>query len=363
MIEREQVMQALARVIDPELGRPITDLDMVRNVRIDGSTVDLDIALTVQGCPLQGRIEEDAARVVRELGAEVGAVNVHLSVMSKEETERLANKLRGRDAESHSTVTDPASKTVVIGVASGKGGVGKSTTTANLAIALVSLGYKVGLLDADIYGFSIPRIMGVRTRPQVIGNALAPVEAYGVLVMSMGFFVEEDAAVIWRGPMLAGALDQFLNDVLWPELDFLLVDLPPGTGDVPMSLAQRLPNSKVLLVTTPQAASVHVASRAAFMADKTHQEVIGVIENMAYFVCPHCGEQVPIFGKGGADALAEALGVPVVARIPIETAIRAGGDIGEPIAAVHREEPASKAYVELARTLAARELSKAAQAR
>ncbi|MDI3297912.1 MAG: Mrp/NBP35 family ATP-binding protein [Bacillota bacterium] len=353
MATKEEILNALGDVVDPELGRSITDLDMVREVRVDGGRVAVDVALTVAGCPLQNRIEQEVRQRVGALPG-VEQVEVHLSVMEEEERQRLSQRLRGQEPGRTSTVTRPGSRTVVIGVASGKGGVGKSTVTANLAIALRKRGKRVGLLDADIYGFSIPRMLGVTTRPVAIGNAIAPVEAYGLQVMSMGFFVEEDAAVIWRGPMLAGALEQFLNDVLWAELDYLVVDLPPGTGDVPMSLAQRLPHSKILLVTTPQEASVHVASRAAFMAMKMNQEMLGVVENMAFLVCPHCGEQIDVFGAGGADALAAALGVPVVARIPLAADIREGGDQGRPVAAREGDSPLGKAFDELAETVVAR---------
>lgn len=353
MATREEVVKALGGVVDPELGRSITDLDMVREVRVEGGQVTVEVALTVAGCPLESRIEEDVRQRVGALPG-VERVEVRLSVMEQAERDRLAQRLRGQEPGHTSSVTRPGSRTVVIGVASGKGGVGKSTVTANLAIALRKRGKRVGLLDADIYGFSIPRILGVTTRPVAIGNAIAPVEAFGMQVMSMGFFVEEDAAVIWRGPMLAGALDQFLNDVLWAELDYLVVDLPPGTGDVPMSLAQRLPNSKILLVTTPQEASVHVASRAAFMAMKMNQEMLGVVENMAFLVCPHCGERIDVFGSGGADALATALEVPLLARIPLAPEIRQGGDEGLPVAAREDGSPLARAFDELAAGVLAR---------
>ncbi|MDI3316897.1 MAG: Mrp/NBP35 family ATP-binding protein [Bacillota bacterium] len=353
MATKEEVLNVLGDVIDPELGRSITDLDMVREVRIDGGRVTVDVALTVAGCPLQGRIDEEVRRRVGALSG-VEQVDVHLSVMDEQERQRLSQRLRGQEPGHTSSVTRPGSRTVVIGVASGKGGVGKSTVTANLAVALRRRGKRVGLLDADIYGFSIPRMLGIATRPVAIGNAIAPVEAYGMQVMSMGFFLEEDAAVIWRGPMLAGALDQFLNDVLWADLDYLVVDLPPGTGDVPMSLAQRLPQSKILLVTTPQEASVHVASRAAFMATKMNQEMLGVVENMAFLVCPHCGERIDVFGSGGADALAQAIGQPVLARIPLAPAIREGGDEGRPVAAADEESPLRQAFDELAKVVVER---------
>ncbi len=351
-ITREDILRALEEVRDPELHRSVVELNMVRQVKIEGPVVFVEIALTVKGCPLKGRIEEDVReRLARLPGVE--KVLVKLDVMTEEERRAMSEKLHGK-REARSRLLDPDSPTTVIAVASGKGGVGKSTVTVNLAAALRQEGHAVGVLDADIYGFSIPRMLGVTGQPQVIDRALVPLAADGMQVMSMGFFVDEHTPIIWRGPMLAGAVDQMLNDVLWADLDFLLVDLPPGTGDVALSLVQRLPRSKVLLVTTPQAASYHVAARVAYLARKTGQEILGIVENMSYFKCPHCGEETDIFGGGGAAELARELGVPVVGRIPLETGVREGGDVGRPVVLADPESPAARAFVTVAREVARR---------
>lgn len=353
MATREEVLRALEDVEDPELRRSVVELGMVREIKIEGGVVFVEVALTVSGCPLKGRIEEDVRRRLLALPG-VGKAIVKLGVMTEEERRAMGERLHGKQ-EARSRLLDPDSPTRVLTVASGKGGVGKSTVTVNLAAALAREGFRVGVLDADIYGFSVPRLLGLQgRRPQVFDKAIVPLEAEGMQVMSMGFFLDEQTPVIWRGPMLAGAVNQFLNDVLWADLDYLLVDLPPGTGDVALSLVQRLPRSLMILVTTPQEASVHVAARAAHLARKTRQEIAGIVENMAYFKCPDCGREHRIFGSGGADRLAEALGVPVLGRVPLEPAVRAGGDEGRPVALAAGGSAAAEAFRAVAREVARR---------
>ncbi len=347
-VTREEVLEALRAVVDPELRRSVVDLNMVRSVKVEGGVVYVELALTAAGCPLKERIAGDVRERVQGLPG-VERVLVKLDVMTEEERANLAGKFQ---REARSRLLEADSPTRVLAVASGKGGVGKSTVTVNLALALAGQGYAAGVLDADIQGFSVPRLLGVSGRPQVLDRALVPLEAYGLQVMSLGFFVEEHTPVIWRGPMLAGALDQFLRDVLWADLDYLLVDLPPGTGDVVLSLVQRLPRARMLLVTTPQAAAYHVAARAAYLARKTGQEILGVVENMARLLCPHCGEEIELFTGSGADRLAEELGVPVLARIPLEPAVRAGGDAGRPVVAAEPGGAAAEAFHRLAREVA-----------
>lgn len=352
-VTKEQVLEALQDVKDPELRRSVVELGMVREVKVEGPHVFVEVALTIQGCPMKGTIEEDVRAKILSLPGVTKAF-VKLGVMSDEERQAMTEKLHGKK-EAKSRIVDVDSPTQVIAVASGKGGVGKSTTTVNLAAALMKEGYEVGVLDADIYGFSIPHILGLTgQRPQVINKALVPLEYEGMQIMSMGFFVDEHTPIIWRGPMLAGAIDQFLNDVLWADLDYLLVDLPPGTGDVPMSLVQRLPNSKMVLVTTPQASSYHVAARAAYLSVKLNQEILGIVENMSYFKCPDCGGDHEIFGRGGAEALAAELGAPVLARIPLEPGVRQGGDAGRPVVLAAPDSASAEAFREAARAVAGR---------
>lgn len=365
-ISQALIHEALSKVMDPELGRSIVDLGMVKEVEIDEKTgrVDVVVALTVAGCPLHSHIQQDVVAKVKDVPG-VKDVRVTMTVMTEEERQELARRLRaearggaggagggaGAEAEEEkpkSKILAPDSPTVVIGVASGKGGVGKSTVTVNLAAALARLGKRVGLLDADIYGFSVPRMMGLKGRPAVLDDAIVPMQAYGVKVISMGSFVEEDTPVIWRGPMLMKALDQFLNDVLWGELDYFLLDMPPGTGDIPISLYQRIPHSKLIIVTTPQKVAASVARRVGTMAEKTHQTVIGVVENMSYFICPHCGEKTELLGSGGGQMVADQLGVPLLGQIPMERDVWAGADEGEP-AVVAGESEAGKVFESIAR--------------
>ena len=353
MATKEEIMQALRTVMDPELNRSLVDLDMIRDVRVEGDQVRVEVALTIQGCPLHNTIEGDVRERVRSLPG-VREVEVIMTSMTDEERGQLTGKLRGGQS-SLSPILDPNSRTRVIGVASGKGGVGKSTVTANLAVALARQGYQVGVLDADIYGFSIPRLLGLKGHPTVLDeHTILPLEAHGVKAISMGMLVEESTPVIWRGPLLAKILDQFLEDVAWGDLDYLLVDLPPGTGDIPLSFTQKLPKAQLILVTTPQAAAERVASRTATMAQKTNQSILGVIENMAYFICPGCGTTHEIFGRGGGERLAKEADTELLGRVPLAGAVREAGDEGHPVAMGDDQDPTGQAFREIARKVAER---------
>jgi ATP-binding protein involved in chromosome partitioning len=349
MPTRDEILQALTAVIDPELRRSIVELEMVRSIdaREDG-TVAVTVSLTTPGCPIRSHFENAVRQAVGALEG-VRAVTVAFDVLSDQEKAGLQKKL-GRGQLPEGALARVAN---VVCVGSGKGGVGKSTITANLAAALASQGKKVGILDADVWGYSIPRMFDVAGRPQVSADRkIMPMENYGVKIMSIGFFVEEDAAVVWRGPMLHKALTQFLEDVDWGELDFLLVDLPPGTGDVSMTLAQLLPQSKFILVTTPQPVAQKVARRAAEMAHKVNLEVGGVIENMAGFVTPS-GERFALFGEGGGQALADELDVPLLGKVPLTMPLREQADNGLPLVFNDPDDPASQAIHQAARGLIA----------
>ena len=349
MPSRDEILQALTAVIDPELRRSIVELEMVRSIdaKQDG-TVDVMVSLTTPGCPIRSHFENAVRQAVGALDG-VTRVNVAFDVLSDQEKSGLQQKL-GRGALPEGALARVSN---VVCVGSGKGGVGKSTITANLAAALASQGKKVGVLDADVWGYSIPRMFDLSGRPQVSPDRkILPLENYGVKIMSIGFFVEEDAAVVWRGPMLHKALTQFLEDVDWGELDFLLVDLPPGTGDVSMTLAQLLPQSKFLLVTTPQPVAQKVARRAAEMAHKVNLEIGGVIENMAGFVTPS-GERYALFGEGGGQALADELDVPLLGKVPLTMPLREQADNGLPLVFNDPDDPASQALHQAARGLIA----------
>jgi ATP-binding protein involved in chromosome partitioning len=337
-VTEEQVRQALAGVIDPELKRPVTELDMVRAVNVVGDQVAVTIALTVQGCPLRHSFEEQVARVLGPLG--VIGTQVEFEVMTPEERAALTAKLRGGRPEK-SISLDP--KTRVLAIASGKGGVGKSTLTVNLAAAFAARGEQVGILDADVYGHSIPHMLGIRQRPVVVDKMIVPPVKGDLKLMSIGFFLDENSPVMWRGPMLHRALEQFLSDVHWGEIDTLLVDMPPGTGDVAISLGQLLPQAEVVVVTTPQAAAQEVAVRAAEMAQRTGGRVIGVIENMA-------GE---VFGTGGGEQLAEDVGAPLLGSIPLDPRLRECADAGEPLVDADPDSEAARAIQAIASTLSA----------
>ena len=334
MPSREQVLEGLGRVIDPELRRPVTELDMVRGVEIDGGAVTVTIALTVVGCPLRSSFEEQVSTHVGSLPG-VASVELRFDVMTPDERAALTTKLRG-GAETRG-VQLPAT-TRIIAVASGKGGVGKSTLTVNLAAAFATLGHEVGVLDADIYGHSVPHMLGIDQKPVVVDKLIVPPVAHDLKLMSIGFFLDDNQPVMWRGPMLHRAFEQFLQDVHWGEIDMLLVDMPPGTGDVSISLGQLLPRAETVVVTTPQPLAQEVASRAATMAQKTGLRVAGVVENMSS----------DVFGTGGGEELAAELGVPLLGRVPLEAALRESGDTGLPLTLRDPEAPSAQAIIEIA---------------
>jgi ATP-binding protein involved in chromosome partitioning len=349
MPSREQILSALETVIDPELRRSIVELEMVRSIDVADGRVRVMVSLTTPGCPIRSHFETAVRTAVGGLDGVTG-VDVAFDVLTDSEKSDLQRKL-GRAGGLPQGSLAQVSNVVCVG--SGKGGVGKSTITANLAAAMAADGKRVGVLDADVWGYSIPRMFGVQGRPPVSPERkILPLEAHGVKVMSIGFFVEEDAAVVWRGPMLHKALTQFLEDVDWGALDFLLVDLPPGTGDVSMTLAQLLPQAKFLIVTTPQPVAQKVARRAAEMAHKVDLEIGGVIENMTGFVTPS-GERFALFGAGGGQALADELDVPLLGNVPLTMPLREQSDAGEPLVFTDPDDPASQAIRHAARGLAA----------
>ena len=365
----DEVTKALSGVNDPEIHRPITELGMVKDIDVarDGA-VRVDIWLTVAGCPLRDKITRDVTAAVSKL-AGVSRVRVELDMMSEQQRRELQGKLRGGRQEREIPFAQPASLTKVYAIASGKGGVGKSSVTVNLAAALAAAGQKVGVLDADIYGHSVPRMLGVTGRPTQVEQMIMPPSAHDVKVVSIGMFTTGNAPVVWRGPMLHRAVQQFLGDVYWGDLDVLLMDLPPGTGDVAISVAQLVPTAELVVVTTPQLASSEVAERAGAIAVQTHQRIAGVIENMSWLPCPHCGEQVSVFGSGGGRAVADALTritgapVPLLGQVPIDVRLREGGDRGVPLVLSDPEAPAAqqlsgiaKNLVNRARGLAGRQL-------
>jgi ATP-binding protein involved in chromosome partitioning len=348
---QDQVLDALRVVIDPELRRDIVELEMVRSIDIHpNGVVDVMVSLTTPGCPIRDHFQTAVASAVRELDGVTG-VNVAFDVLSDDEKQALGRKL-GRGALPEGALAQVSN---VICIGSGKGGVGKSSVTANLAAALAAEGKAVGVLDADVWGYSQPRMLGLGgERPSVNEHRkLVPLTAHdGIKVMSIGFFVEQDAAVVWRGPMLHKALQQFLEDVEWGELDYLLLDLPPGTGDVSMTLAQLLPQAKFVIVTTPQPVAQKVARRSAEMAAKLKLEVAGVIENMSGFVTPG-GDRYALFGEGGGQLLAEELEVPLLAKVPLTMALREQSDAGLPIVFSDPDDPAAQALRSAARGLIA----------
>jgi ATP-binding protein involved in chromosome partitioning len=354
----EQVTQALAGVMDPEIRRPITDLGMVKNVEVapDG-TVRVDVFLTVAGCPLRDTITRDVTAAVGKLGG-VSRVRVELDVMSEEQRGALQAKLRGSSPERVIPFAQPDSLTRVYAVASGKGGVGKSSVTVNLAVALAAAGQKVGLLDADIYGHSVPRMLGVTGHPTQVQQMIMPPSAHGVRAISSGMMKRGNEPLPMRGPILHRLLEQFLADVWWGDLDVLLMDLPPGTGDVAISSAHLIPGSELIVVTTPQLAAAEVAERAGSLASKLHQRLVGVVENMSYLPCPHCGERVDVFGSGGGQAVADTLTamigapVPLLGQVPIDVRLREAGDAGIPLVVADPHSPAAKELSRIAQGLA-----------
>jgi ATP-binding protein involved in chromosome partitioning len=348
---REQITEALKTVIDPELRRSIVELEMVRAIDIkDAGVVDVTVSLTTPGCPIKNHFQTAVVKSVSALDG-VARVNVGFDVLTDQEKSGLQRKL-GRPGGLPEGALAQVNNIICVG--SGKGGVGKSSLTVNLAAALVADGKKVGVLDADVWGYSIPRMLGLGgERPKVSGERkILPLSSHGIKVMSIGFFIAEDEAVVWRGPMLHKALTQFLEDVAWGELDFLLIDLPPGTGDVSMTLAQLLPQAKFVLVTTPQAAAQKVARRAAEMAHKVNLEIAGVIENMSAFTTPG-GERFQLFGEGGGQLLAEELDVPLIGKVPLTMALRETSDAGTPLVEVSPDDPAAQAIRQAARGIVA----------
>jgi len=362
-IPRDQVIDALRAVQDPELHRSIVELGMVRDVVVGADDlVSLTIALTVAGCPLRAEIQSRVAGALEPLG--VASVALDFTVMTEEELSALRQRLHGDPSATAGTqaahghaegrripFAEPDSRTRPLLIASGKGGVGKSSVTTNLAVALAQRGHSVGVLDADVYGFSIPRMLGADRDPVVLDQMLLPPEAWGVRCISMAYFVPDGQAVIWRGPMLHKALEQFLTDVYWDEPDFLIVDMPPGTGDIAISLSQYLPRGEVYVVTTPQPAAKQVARLSAAMAEKVHLEVKGVVENMSWFTGDD-GVRYELFGRGGGQELADELGVPLLAQVPLLTPLREGGDEGKPIAAVAPDSEAGRVFQALAERVA-----------
>jgi len=353
-VTEADIIEALRPVEDPELHRSIVDLNMVRTISIDGPAVEVLVALTIAGCPLRNEITSRVTNAVTALDG-VETVALDFTVMTDEDRAAIRELLHGDPASTAGThqghghaegrvipFADPSSKTRCLMIASGKGGVGKSSLTANLAVALAQRGKSVAVVDADVWGFSIPRMLGVEHPPVVIDDMIVPPETYGVRCISMGFFAAEDQPVIWRGPMLHKALEQFLTDVFWDDPDFLVIDLPPGTGDISLSLAQFLPRGEVYVVTTPQPAAQKVAQRSAFMAEKVNLEVKGIIENMSWFTGDD-GTRYEIFGAGGGQDLSERLEVPLLGQVPLVTELRKGGDSGRPIVAVDPESEAAQA--------------------
>jgi ATP-binding protein involved in chromosome partitioning len=372
-------LDALRPVQDPELNRSIVDLDMVRAIEVSGGAVTVTVALTVAGCPLRAEITSRVRGAVGVLGG-VDSVDVELTVMTDEQRTALRERLQGgmvgagagagsqgghdhggghgggHEGHDHGAAqprktipfNEPGVKTRVLGIASGKGGVGKSSVTVNLALALAKAGHEVAVFDADVYGFSIPKMLGLDQDPVVIDGMIVPPVAFGVKAFSMGFLVEEDQPVIWRGPMLHKYLEQFLTDVYWGEPDYLLIDMPPGTGDIALSMAQYLPRAEIYVVTTPQPAAQRVAQRSASMAAKVNLKVLGVIENMSWFTGDD-GKRYEIFGAGGGQALASKLGVPLAGQVPLVPALREGGDDGYPVVAADPTSEAALAFEDIAR--------------
>lgn len=348
MTDSAALRRALDTVIDPELRRPITELGMVESAQLNDGTAQVKVLLTIAGCPMRSTIESDVTTAVAAV-AGVQQVEVTLGVMDPHQRAELRDRLKAK----RTVFSDPDSLTRIIAVASGKGGVGKSSVTANLAAAMAANGLKVGLIDADVHGFSIPSLMGITQPPTRVDEMILPPVAHGVKVISIGMFLDSNQPVIWRGPMLHRALEQFLTDVYFSDLDVLLLDLPPGTGDMAISVSQLLPNSELLVITTPQSTATQVAERAGTIALQTKQKVIGVVENMSYLSLPD-GSKMEIFGTGGGQRLSESLSsqlqysVPLLAQLPLEEAVRVGSDQGVPVVLSTPESPVAQSLRELA---------------
>ena len=353
-LSEAQVLEALRPVEDPEIHRSIVELNMVRGIRIDAGNVEVTIALTVAGCPMRAEITRLVTDAVTPLEG-VSHVDVELGVMTDQERAAVSQQLQGghgHDGQEHRTNPFTDSNTRVLAISSGKGGVGKSSVTTNLAVALAQRGRKVAAIDADVWGFSMPRMLGIDRPPTVIDDVIVPPDANGVTLISMGFFAREDQPVVWRGPMLHKALEQFLTDVHWGEPDYLIVDMPPGTGDIALSMAQFLPRAEVIVVTTPQPAAQSVARRAAEMAAKFDLELLGAIENMSGFTTPD-GERFTIFGEGGGQLLADELDIPLLGKVPLSEALREHADAGTPLVTADPDSPASQAIRQAARGIVA----------
>ncbi len=361
----EAVRAALSTVNDPEIHKPITDLGMVDSVEVaPNGVVSVTVLLTVSGCPLRETITRDVTGAVSRVPG-VTDVKLTLGVMNSEQRAGLQTQLRGGTPAKEIPFAQPGSLTRVFAIASGKGGVGKSSVTVNLAAAMAAGGLSVGVLDADIYGHSVPRMLGADGRPTQVENMIMPPSAHGVKVISIGMFIEGNTPVVWRGPMLHRALQQFLADVYWGDLDVLLMDLPPGTGDVAISVAQLVPTAEILVVTTPQQAAAEVAERAGSIATQTHQHIVGVVENMSYLPCPHCTPEgrehrLEIFGSGGGQRVADGLGrllgapIPLLGEIPLDPRLRQGGDEGKPLVISDPDAPASQVLAGIATRLGSR---------
>ena len=355
----EAVRQALGKVDDPEIHKPITELGMVKSVTVgEDGKVDVEVYLTVQGCPMRETITQRVDQAVREVDG-VREVTVELDVMSDEQRSELRKQLRGDSEEPRIPFAEPGSMPRVYCVASGKGGVGKSSVTVNLAVSMAQRGMSVGVVDADIYGHSIPRMLGSGDKPTQVENMIMPPQAHGVKLISIGMFTPGNTPVVWRGPMLHRALQQFLSDVFWGDLDVLLLDLPPGTGDVALSTAQLIPNAEILVVTTPQQAAAEVAERAGAIAMQTRQRLAGVVENMSWMELPD-GQRMEVFGSGGgqivADSLTRSIGhdVPLLGQVPLDTRLRESGDSGTPLVIEAPDAPSSKVLADVAKRLSTR---------
>ena len=358
----DELMTALATVLDPEIRKPITDLGMVSSADVaEDGRARITVLLTVPGCPMKEQLTREVTAAVSRLDGITG-VDVNLGVMTDAQRGRLQQQLRGDAPANEIPFAQPGSRTRVYAVASGKGGVGKSSVTVNVAVALAQRGLSVGVLDADIYGFSVPRMLGVTGRPTQVEQMIMPPVSHGVRVISIGMFTPGNTAVVWRGPMLHRALQQFLADVFWGDLDVLLMDLPPGTGDIAISVAQLVPSAELLVVTTPQVAAREVAERAGSIALQTHQQIVGVVENMSWLQMPD-GSRMELFGSGGGQAVADSLAastgtrVPLLGQVPIDQHVREGGDEGVPVVLSDPDSPAAQAYRSVAEVLAGRQHS------
>lgn len=358
-LNQETIVQALSRVDDPEIGKPITELDMVRSIKITGSDVAVVVSLTIAGCPMKDRITANVRAALEEIPG-IGTVTVSTDVMTDEQRTQLRQKLRGSAPEAVIPFTQPGNTTRIFAVSSGKGGVGKSSMTVNLACEFARRGLSVGIVDADIYGHSVPGMMGASERPTAIDDMILPPQAHGVKMISIAHFVEGNAPVVWRGPMLHRAIQQFLGDVFWGDLDILLLDLPPGTGDIAISVAQLLPHAELLVVTTPQTAAAEVAERAGTISLQTQQKVAGVIENMGAMVLPD-GSVVDVFGTGGGAAITERLkaltgtAVPLLGQVPLDPQLRVCGDEGTPLVLSKPDSPTAQAIASIVDKLMVRQ--------